>query len=135
MDDLQKEFAQRDLERLLEYWQRALRLQDWKISVAFTNHGNLKEGDFGEVDWCANHKMARIKLVNHDTLPEALNFIPPPSSEETLVHELLHLHFAPYAKREESEGVKLEIAINCIAGALVSERLKRERKEAENAPY
>lgn len=95
-------------------WQQKLRLQDWDVSIQLVRQYEIP-GCFGDCTYAVQTKSAKIRLVVQDDVdPEA----PFPELEHTLVHELLHLHFAPFW--DDSRMVELEQAINLIAGALVN---------------
>jgi hypothetical protein len=110
-------------ERWVREWQEVLRLRDWEVEVAVLRGRDMKAEDCeGLTSYQAKLKRARIELrdpIDHDG---GHGFGPEP--EETLVHELLHLHFATfYAKDETAEQVAQEQAIELIAHGLVT--LKR----------
>lgn len=112
----------------LPEWQKILRLQDWDVGVKLVRARDMGEGNLGEVKTNSEHKRAEISLldpVDHDPVRQ-ISY----DMEETLVHELLHLHFDPFlAKDETSEATAQEQAINAMATALVT--LKRNPKLPE----
>lgn len=102
----------------LAYWQRRLRLQDWIVEVEIVHAAELGHGHDAECGYNHEQKHANIYLM------DALHFhektMLPYHPEQALVHELLHLHFAPFdGKAETPEGTAQEQAINCISMALV----------------
>lgn len=115
--------TQEQLEALCREWQKTLRLQDWDVKVRIVRQRDMDNHNAqGEVDWTLPKKSAAISILDPTDYP--------PNSwwgqdiERTLVHELLHLHFAPFV--EEEDGLKRvaeEQAIDCLAIALVA--LKR----------
>jgi len=99
-------------------WQRILKLQDWDVLVAVPSGEAMDEAE-GQVTFDLGKKIADIKLVTPEGYP--FDAMRPYQMEETLVHELLHLHFAPFdAKTGTPKGVAQEQAINAIARALVN---------------
>jgi hypothetical protein len=78
------------------------------------------ENAMGECDWVLPRKEAIIRILDPVDYPE--NKIFTQDMERTLVHELLHLHFAPLAIHDTDE-ILLEQAMHGIDGALV--RLNR----------
>lgn len=98
-----------------EEWQRRLKLQDWDISVKIIPHRE-SEDSWGSVRWNLQEKFADIKLLDPADQSSSMR---PYSMEETLVHELLHLHLAPLDV-SEAKGLAQEQAINAIARALVN---------------
>jgi hypothetical protein len=105
-------------------WQRILRLQDWDVVVSIDRARDmtLSEVD-GECEWTLASKQARIRILDPMDFPPDSKW--PQDMEQILVHELLHLHFAPFDRFERGslEHVAMEQAIDLIASALV--KLKR----------
>lgn len=108
-------------------WQRILRLQDWDVIVSIDRASNLISDCQGQCEWTLPTKQARIRILDPVDFPPESRW--PQDMEQTLVHELLHLHFAPFDRfeRESLEHVTMEQAIDLIAGALVN--LKRKTGE------
>jgi hypothetical protein len=109
------------LAKWLDDWQCILRLRDWQITVALVRHAIAPADGVGWCNHVLQHRSAVIEILDpRDYPPTCAN-----DPEEVLVHELLHIHFAPfeYEKRDSPEGDAQEQAINMIAGALV--KLKR----------
>lgn len=111
--------TQEQLEEQLVYWQKVLRLQDWRIKARI-----LRERDFcnpgsqGECDWSLSTKTAIIRIL--DPVDYSPDCAWPQDIEQVLVHELLHLHFASFdAESSTAERVAQEQAIDCIATGLV----------------
>ena len=99
-------------------WQQLLKLQDWDVSVTIESLDN--EDIEGDVTWVLEKKFADIRLTSEH--PDAMR---PYDMEQTLVHDLLHLHFAPFdAKSKTVKAIAQEQTINAIASALVN--LKRQ---------
>jgi len=115
--------TQEQLEALCREWQGILRLQDWDVKPELVRRFDLlDESRQGECQYELQLKAAVIRVLRAEDLPPS----PWPADlEKTLVHELLHLHFAPFMPEPE-EGLRhvaAEQAIELIAEALV--RLKR----------
>jgi len=104
-------------------WQAILRLQDWDVIISIDRARDMIPDVLGQCEWTLPTKQARIRILDPVDHPPDLKW--PQDMEQTLVHELLHLHFAPFNKFEADslEYVTMEQAIDLIAGALV--RLKR----------
>ena len=113
------------LQAMFAEWQKRLRLQDWKIYVEISRDRDMKfEGNGGEVHWQIEAKQAVINIIDPIDYPP--NTMAEQDMEQTLVHELLHLHFAPFdAEHNTPADVAQEQAIHAIAEALV--KLKREK--------
>lgn len=109
-------------------WQRILKLQDWDVSIKVVPHREAEDA-WGNVHWNFQEKIADIKLLNPADQSGGMR---PYCMEETLVHELLHLHFAPFnANSGTPEQLAQEQAINAIAHALV--KLKNARLDSDAA--
>ncbi len=98
-----KEVSRAQLRSLVRKWQRILRLQDWRVTVDYD--GDMWD-DWGEVTWDIEAKTAHIRI----------NPVSPP--EETIIHELLHLHAAPLGDLKGYKSDTLEQMIELTAGAL-----------------
>jgi hypothetical protein len=112
--------TEQELTTLCAEWQKTLRLQDWKILVRICRMRDMPKDTQGCVDWTWAHKEAVIKI-------EAPIDYPPECAweqdmEQTLVHELLHLHFPE--DDEEKCHLQIEQGIELTACALVD--LKRK---------
>ena len=114
-----------ELEAACAYWCRQLRLEDWRVYVTWDDFHLAKAGRAATVSWKLCHKTAYIDVMVPELYPDDWH-------EDVkdwnchLVHELLHLHFAPFAADDGTpEDTAQEQAIEFIAQALA--RLKRER--------
>jgi len=110
----------------IRYWQRVLRLQDWEVDFDINRFYEMNIANRAEVHWDLNHKMARIDIrPPADVVPSSRKYT---KYDAIIVHELLHLHFAPLDKwpKGSTENILLEQAIEAIAQAL-ADRHGRER--------
>ncbi|MEH2384914.1 MAG: hypothetical protein V7K14_03785 [Nostoc sp.] len=98
-------------------WQRTLKLSDWDISVKLVPHREMTDA-IGHVRWDADEKSADIRLITPEDYQSGV--LRPYNIEETLVHELLHLHFVTFDMSDEPKRLAIEQAINAIARALVN---------------
>ena len=120
--------TEESLKTLLTEWQKRLRLQDWGIFVKTARLAEMQCGGQGECEWVLKRKEATIVLV--DPIDYPLELVDQ-DMEETLVHELLHLHFVILQPKDgTAEDTALEQAIVCISEALV--KLKREGVSRES---
>lgn len=97
-------------------WQVVLRLQDWDVKAGIFRERDMAIGGEGECDWNLTRKIASIRILDPIDYPEGAMI--PMDMEDTLVHELLHLHFAPFFNEEKS--TEQEQAINSITNGLIS---------------
>ena len=115
--------SQKQLDAWLRQWQRALRLQDWEVKVAARRERAMHSDD---CEGCNRYQPAlkRASIHIRDVLddPEDADF--PPDPEATIVHELLHLHFAPFYVTKGLVNIFQEQAIEVITQSLVG--LKRK---------
>ena len=77
---------------LLNYWQRVLCLNDWKIVLkedCSPNEMILKDVS-GETEWEETNKCAVVRIISEKDYGDR---IIPFNFEKTLIHELLHLKF------------------------------------------
>jgi hypothetical protein len=88
---------QKEVKKLGERWQKRMNLRDWEIkwrvvpSTAFGEAGIL-----GDVEYKLQHRKCRIRILSSLDRGAKSEL----SLHHTIVHELLHLVFAPF-----SEGV------------------------------
>jgi hypothetical protein len=121
-------------DQLLEYWQERLRLRDWRITVETKRHYDMpgcvieSGNEAAHITFHHHNKTGEIKVTERtDIDPETPGI---PSVEQSIVHELLHIHLTDWEPEPSStEYWRMECAINLIADALVSLR----RKEDGNA--
>lgn len=109
-------------------WQKILRLQDWIVSASIERGRDMRmEETQGECSWVIQTKLAKIRVL--DPLDYPPGSMIEQDMEQTLVHELLHLHHAPFDDFDcdTLENTTMEQAIDSIAMALVN--LKREGKQ------
>ncbi|WP_160112318.1 hypothetical protein [Salicibibacter kimchii] len=111
-------FTQEELEQKLVYWQKILKLQDWDISIE--KKKMIGEDFEGNVQCFLESKEAFISILDEDYRPD--DSLGEHDMEETLVHELLHLHLYPISEiAEDKPNYDLfeEQAINALAKAYV----------------
>ncbi|MBD2771150.1 hypothetical protein [Iningainema tapete] len=112
-------------------WQQRLKLQDWDVNVKIVSLREMGESLSGSVTYNIGKKIADIKLIKPEDYP--CDSMRPQDMEETLVHELLHLHFAPLGiENDTPEQLAEEQAINALAKALI--QFKRSTTPMENFP-
>lgn len=103
-----------------DYWQKRLRLRDWEVAFSIRRARDMDLEDCqGECHWNIQSKLAWIHILDPVDYEPNKEF--PQDMEKTLVHELLHLHFAPFTADNDNEMVDTaqEQAIDLIARALV----------------
>ena len=110
-----------ELHRQLAYWQEMLFLRDWNIELRIARQWDmLDSGTLAQCQWYIQRKDAIITVLHPDDLEGcARRFI---NGEEcdydiSLVHELLHLHFAAF-HRDEDETAHEQV-INAISRGMV----------------
>jgi hypothetical protein len=114
-----------DLATLTALWQRRLELQDWQVTCQGFARVTAIEDRYhaSTIRYVIKTREAIISL--RDPIDRPADIWTPDDYEVFIVHELLHLHFAPLNIDDDApEDVAQEQAINALARALV--RLKRE---------
>lgn len=113
-------------EKTIAFWVSTLRLRDWQLDIDLVNSKQMEEvsGSETALGYCVPNtprKYAHIYLLRpNDKAYEG----EPTDFEDTIVHELLHLHFAIVPE----EFVLFEEQSVCaIAGALV--HLRKNQNE------
>jgi hypothetical protein len=112
--------SQQELEGLCYEWQRILRLQDWKISIQICRMRDMDDA-YGRTLVHRNWKEAEIKIC--DPIDRKS---PDDDCEQTLVHELVHLHFVLATPDGGDSLCVFEQGIDLTAWALLN--LKRRVK-------
>lgn len=113
-----------ELQTACEEWQKRLRLQDWIVKATISRSSDMKNGTQGHVNWVLQKKMATITVI--DPIDYPTDSMHQQDMEQTLVHELLHLHFAPFDDEVDTpKEVAIEQATDCIAFSLIN--LHREK--------
>lgn len=108
----------------LGYYQRLLRLMDWQVTL----HFNVPLAEVPVADssaamqWNIHHKLGHLYLLDPKEYPT--DTWGEQDQEVDLVHELLHLLYAPFDTTETGSVADafLEFSINTISTALVKER-------------
>lgn len=120
-----------DLELLLAELKRELRLQDWRVDIAYVP--NLTNGAGYPVHGLCSHlvdaKVASIQIRDPETPATQSD----PSVEETLVHELVHLHFAPFSGSSSAEIAAEEQAVWALTEALHGAKTAARRGQIARA--
>lgn len=99
-------------------WQKRLRLADWNIGVRVVPAMEMERPDLrGCIEWHTHEKAATISLVHPDDATRQGGIVPY-IIEDTLLHELLHLHLLGWQTDSDRELAELEFAINAIAGCI-----------------
>jgi hypothetical protein len=85
--------SEADLRRLLERWQKLLRLQQWHIKIRYARSREMLIPDDGTISWgrCMlndNHLRATILILHPDDYADEDGR---DEIESTIVHELLHV--------------------------------------------
>lgn len=109
-------------------WQQRLGLAHWKVAVRYARMADMNEHRDGEIEFVRPRLEALIQILY------PLDFPPGPhvqDVEATLVHELLHLLWAPVQPQyeESEEYIAFEQAINLTARSLVT--LRRQIPQSE----
>lgn len=107
-------------------WQKVLGVQDWdvKCCIKRSRDMNMQEAQ-AECQWTIQNKQATINICDPvDYPPHEWE----QDMEDSLVHELMHLHCAPFDdfERFSAEDTALEQMIVKTSGALI--RLKRDKQ-------
>jgi len=101
-------------------WQETLRLQEWIIALSVCRARDMGDSRQGECAWIISKKEACISILDAIDFPPG--HIHAQDMEKTLVHELLHLHFAAFASDEDYIDRAHEQAIDLIASGLIAQK-------------
>lgn len=78
--------------QMMEWWQRQLGLQHWRIDIGLVRGYEL-EDRYGECHWTLTKNRATIRIIDPGDVP---NHVDAMDIEEVVVHELLHIVFAAW---------------------------------------
>ena len=102
-------------------WQKRLNLEQWNISVVTSRTAELKPKTLGNIHWDFEKKTATLRVL--DPADYRLPFKDMLQDMEfTVVHELIHLNFAPVVsdfQRSDANRREEEHAVNHMADALL----------------
>ena len=106
----------------LQMWQQFLRLQDWNISAEIVEAGEFEGGSlFGLCNFWVTERRAEIKIVSEesgDRLATKTDYFEYYSMSKTLLHEMLHVFFAPLSA--DDSDIFLEQKINHLTSRLIN---------------
>ena len=104
---------------LCRKWQEILKLNDWRVVVELARESEFSVPDrAGEVFITLSKGEALIRLLDPFIPTEDCLF--PYDMEQTLVHELLHLHFTTFEPKDDDLKYAFwELAIDRLATILV----------------
>ena len=110
------------LQRLCDVWRERLRLKDWKIVCKF---GTLEEvkGDYAYTSWDITRKEAFVLIGRPSEYEEDLDDA---DTEESLIHELLHLVFPALGVTPTNE-----FGLNTISSLLYRGMHRTKRRERD----
>lgn len=121
--------TEKHLERRCRYWQALLRLEDWDVTVRLVDE--LPGHALGRCWWLDEKAIATIRILRPERCDPGR--IPAQDVEVTLVHELLHLHFAAFtAENHTPQATAQEVAIDRCARALVGLERARSHRRARS---
>lgn len=113
------------MQRECRIWQKRLRLQDWNVQVRIVRLNAMPDKDaIGVIYPVLERKDAVLCLLSPGDaalLSDGFQNREEYNYDLTLVHELLHLHMAPFTeKNTEYQTVQEEIAVNAISRCLLN---------------
>jgi len=110
----------------VKYWQKQLRLLDWKIKVVVRYDPEEFNG-FACMKHNLNFQMNTLEVLDPSLIKE--EWAGCRDLEVTIVHELLHTRFIHAIKRKKESDPHEEMAIEVVAQALVAARRGIDIKE------
>ncbi len=78
------------LPRQVQYWQRILGLQSWRVSVQTVRAAELERDTLGDIDVRVDSKTARIRLLSEEDY-DLPGWRARADQQLTLAHEMVHL--------------------------------------------
>jgi hypothetical protein len=121
--------TEKELNRLVVKWQKRLRLMDWNIQAKFDTDGILE--DLEAWGACNPQGFLREAVMIFRHPHEAKQIQAKFDIEVIVVHEILHIFFAPIRHRDHAGLTAEEQMVHTLAIMLVS--LERQGKKAGRA--
>ena|ERR1017187_7183391 len=84
-----------EMEALCEWWKCKLRLSDWEIKLLIVRQWDI-QGNAGTCNFTVSNRTAVVKLL--DPMDYDSSSLWPQDMEQTLVHELLHIHMGTFSE-------------------------------------
>lgn len=112
-------FTEDELKKLCSFWQNQLKLNNWRIAIGIERKTVFNNSQStGEIDYVLPLRQAIIKILDPLDYP---NSPFEQDMEISLVHELLHLHFALFEPKSDDslEFLIMESTIEQLANILV----------------
>lgn len=116
----------KQLQERLAFWQKALRLQDWRIKASFVDSDEMPDDGMGSCHVFRDGRMAVIAIQNPESFDPTGRFnkaFPEfYDPERVLLHEMLHIPLDGLFNEdeaEEHEHTAQEWAIESLAEALI----------------
>lgn len=108
-----------ELQRLVNKWQRRLRLADWKVTAVFADPSVMPE-HMGEIPSNPSEMTALLRIAGDVEESEI---------EPTVIHELLHLRLIPWSDGfdDEPNHEARETGINLLAESFLRAFPKRKK--------
>ena len=119
--------TENELKELCVEWQKRLRLTDWEVVIELSRKSDFVQNTwYGQCSWTLTRKAAHVRVMDVIDYPADNPW--DYDMEHTLVHELLHLKFAPFVDIDTDTllGIVIEQTIDELARVLLE--LKREGK-------
>lgn len=115
---------QDEAENSIKEWQERLLLQDWDLKIKIVRQSKLPPDAMAHVSCVFQSKQALIRLTDPIDYPKDAAWLQ--DHEQSLVHELLHLHCWGFADddTESPKGIAEEQTASTLARALV--KFKRD---------
>ncbi len=108
-----------DLQLVGSYWQKRLRVPEWRITFKYVRDLCNAAGDkvYGLCAYIVDNKTATIMIRDPET-PANAGEDPCAQAEKALIHEISHLLFAPFGASRPAEVAAEEHAVWTFADAL-----------------
>lgn len=131
--------TQTDVDRWVAVWQKREGLQNWKIAVRLARQDELPPRVVGDVDWrndwLDRRPSASIRVLCAEDLERIYGETPATArleSEETVVHELMHLVLSPLeVPKSRAQKRQVEVLTETFALMLFQRRVPGGAPEAQ----
>ena len=105
-----------ELESLCKVWQQRMSLSDWDVRIEVVRKDRMPENRSGQCSFVLAKKAAVIYLLHPEDADSS--WVCEYDIEQTLVHELVHLHLAPWSRYFDEEDSEAELFLEQTVHAL-----------------
>ena len=125
---MEREWTHKYLEKRCRYWQVRFRLVDWNVSIRFCSRDELGVDEQAKSTYNEHSRTCAVLIVHPNEYESGIGVTQ--DIDDTIRHELLHLHFVFLGMLKGSNLIFLEQAIESISGAFMPPKKRKTTQRA-----